>query len=104
MQNNVLGIAARYNDARAEEIPLPDMLKEMGLTWEDVSYIADQRAIRVVAVTSQRRELKMLLLGNKDEPVRVPKFTPTEMISFNAAKLAIIDGLVIGWRAKGIDQ
>lgn len=104
VKNHPIAEAARYNDAQMDEgKPLPGLLAELGLTLGDIRYIAAQRAIRVVAVISQRRELKVLL-GEKGGFETIPPLTAAEKIAFRAANLAALDGLVAGWRGRMIAE
>ena len=101
LKDHPLGLAARYNDAAAEEKGLQATVEEMGLDIGLLLYAAKQRAIRTVAVQSQRRELK-LLLGNQSALRVVPPLTPAEKIAYAAAELACLDGIAIGWKAREI--
>jgi hypothetical protein len=56
MKDHPLGQAARYNDADAEEHGLVKACAMLGLHLPDVMYIAEQRAIRVVMLSSGRFE------------------------------------------------
>lgn len=103
MRDHPLTVAARYTDAAAEEIGLEKAVEAMGLKVEDVFYIAEQRAIRCVAIFSDRPEMKRLL-GNTNKPMRVPPLSREESIVFNVAKVAYLDAIVIGWEGKRLSK
>ena len=102
MRNHPFGEAARYGDAKTEEIGLVAYLSEIGIQMSDLDYLAQQRAIRVAAVMSQRKEMRALL--GETKPMPIPELTPSERISFRAAHLAYLDAVSIGWKAREIAE
>jgi hypothetical protein len=89
-----LATAASENDRIAAEGGLEPALDALGLSIEDVRYVAEQRALRAVLAHTGRageipREPEMIRLGVSDK-LMLQVFTPL-----------YIDGIAIGWRARG---
>jgi len=101
MKDHPLMLAARYNDARAEEVGVEAVLEQMGLALADVVYLAEQRALRVVAVFSTRPEMKRLLV-NTNRPMAVPRMHDHERRVFQIAQTAYLDAIAIGYKAREI--
>jgi hypothetical protein len=93
MKNHPLGLAARYNDADCEEKGFQAVFPMLGLELDDVIYIAQQRALRVVT-------------GEMDttKPIPVPPLTKPQAERLVNLQACILDGIVIGWRGHQIMQ
>jgi hypothetical protein len=102
MRDHVLALAARYNDAAAEEHGIEEAVKAMGLELADVFYLAEQRAIRVLGVVFPERFGH--LLGNHPTSAVLPWLRDKEQVVFDAAKIAVLDGVCIGYKAKTIKE
>lgn len=96
MKNHPLAIAARETNEWAEE-GIEAACKKLGLKVEDVYYVAEQRAYRVLyamrginLTVTAPLELK---LQPEDVELMVKVIIP-----------AYMDGLAIGWRAQQIEQ
>src|SRR3954451_20411128 len=97
MKDHVLGIAARYNDAEAEEHGFADFVQSQGLTVADVMYLAEQRAIRVLYVATGR---DMSIFGGREpRAIELSGDDRLKVIAFQSAEL---DGMLIGWRGRGL--
>lgn len=91
-------VAARYNDADAEEHGFYSALERMGLVPDEVMYIAHQRALRTVLIESNR-------LGDIDQTKPTPiELSPEEEDRLVTLTAAVLDGVVIGYRAKGLED
>lgn len=98
MKNHPLGLASRYNDAEAEEKGLPALVESVGLEMGTLMYAVEQRATRcVLAVT--RPEMLPLPPG-----FGVISLTPHERTVHRLMQLALIDGIMVGWRARQIAE
>jgi len=96
--NHPLAVAARANDALADDgdFTLPEIVREVGVldaggSYDDVYYVARQRALRALAVM-------------KGEPIqygRSPILSPQDDLLLTILTASYIDGLCIGWRAHG---
>jgi hypothetical protein len=93
MKDHPLGLAARYNDADCEERGFPAVFPALGLEMDDVIYLAQQRALRV-------------LTGEMDttKPIPVPPLSARDMQQLVTLQACILDGIVIGWRGHQIAQ
>jgi hypothetical protein len=92
MKNHPLGLAARYNDAECEEKGFPAVFVTLGLEMQDVLYISEQRALRVL--TGEMDTTKPI-------PVRLSEKQQREMVTLQSC---VLDGIVIGWRGHQISQ
>ena len=99
MRHHVLGIAARYNDADCEEHGLATTIQRQDLSFNDVLYIAEQRALRTLAIEDPSLRH---LLGNKSKPSLVP-LTRAQQLRMAVFQSAILDGILIGWRGARLD-
>lgn len=102
MKDHPLGLAARYNDADAEERDITSVIEgTTGFKIDDVMYLAEQRALRMLGIVMPERF--GWLLGNKTsfEPVALTTEDRLTMISYQSA---VLDGIMIGWRAHEIDD
>lgn len=87
-------MAARYNDAEAEDHGIQGAVEKHGLDFESLRYIAEQRALRIV-----------LLQNGEIERLRGTGYTRIEL---SAEQRTLVDGLTplyldaifIGWRAR----
>lgn len=88
--------AARNADAHAEELGLPDYCKQKGIDLEGLAYVAQQRAMRAVAVSidgrppetfQNMRERRVIRLSPLAERL-VPILAATWMDAFTAGLTA----------------
>jgi hypothetical protein len=96
---NPLLLAARYNDAEAEEFELADLFGRHGLELSEVEYLAQQRALRVVLIQSGRIEE----IQHQTEPTSV-SLSDAERDLMEAMVPLYVDAIFIGWRAKAIED
>lgn len=89
-------IAARYNDAEAEDHELREVVEKHGLDYDYLEYTAKQRALRVVLAQSGR-------LGeiSRTEPVSVG-LSDAERDTIDALIPLYIDAILLGWRASQV--
>lgn len=87
-----LAQAAADNDAVAEERGLEAALTDLGLDAPDVMSIAEQRAMRLVLTRAGKP-----LPGSAEF---VP-LTRDEMADVVTLTVCCMDGIAIGWRARG---
>jgi hypothetical protein len=100
MEFHPLGLAARYNDAAAEEVGVLQAVADLGLRMSDVVYLAQQRAIRNVMIATGRiGELQEMYRTNKPRHV---DFTEVEQAMIEQFALAILDAVCIGWKGHEI--
>lgn len=88
-------VAARYNDAEVEEHGLEALTKKCELPLDDLRYIAEQRALRMVLV--QR--------GRQNEIARIKQATAVslsieEQATVEALTPLYLDAILLGWRAR----
>lgn len=100
MKDHVLGIAARYNDADAEEHGFEEVISRQGLTLEDLHYLAQQRAMRALYVVLG----KDMEIFKSPKPIPFPILSAKERWLFTALTTAELDGMMIGWRAAKLEM
>jgi hypothetical protein len=93
--------AARNMDAIAEEHGLHRTIEELGLNLGAIVHVASQRALRLVILTSRGEAALKSLNTGRHEPVPL---TPGENAMMERFTLAVLDGLVIGWKGRDIDN
>jgi hypothetical protein len=93
MKNHPLGLAARYNDAECEEKGFQEVFPSLGLKLEDVLYVSEQRALRVLTGVS-----------DTSKTIPLPKMDITGTQRLVTLQSCVLDGIVIGWRAYRISQ
>jgi hypothetical protein len=91
--------AARYNDAEAADRGFIDAIVATGINVDAFMHIVDQRALRIALLLS--RGPTAVLGLPRDRPVVVSP-TPRERALVEQAKLALIDGIMIGWKGRAI--
>lgn len=99
-----LAQAAADNDSMAEEGGIPMALTRIGLSVEDVMYVAEQRALRAVMVESGR--LPELQRAHREGSVRPQGFKLSNlerhrMVLYQAM---YADAIAIGWRANDLSR
>lgn len=100
-RNHSLTEAARYADAQTEERGLPGALDDMGIDTEAVLHVAAQRALRLTLLTSRgEKALKAITQSNTPTPIRMSR---AEDAMCSTLTIAVLDGLVIGWKANQIE-
>ena len=96
MAQHPLAKAAREVNDYAETHGLNETCERYNLATEDVRYIAEQRAYRVLwaikGINLNLKEHRILLLSAKEK----------EMLM--SLTMAYMDGLVIGWRANELNN
>lgn len=100
MKNHPLGLAARYNDADAEEKGFVAFVESLGLDMDSLMYAVDQRATRCVLATTRPLILKELPTNG----FAAIRLTERERTLHGHMQLALIDGIAIGWRAHQIKE
>ena len=90
--------AARYGDADAEEHGLMAAVRKQGIDPEEFLHVADQRALRVVL--QQRAGFHPAMLSGSE--VQAVALDPIERDVHRVFVAAYMDGLYIGWRARGL--
>lgn len=93
MKDHPLGIAARYNDAEAEEHGLEYLIDKLDLTVVALKHAAEQRALRSVLISSGRVDEV-----NTTRPAAIV-LTPGEQRLMNVYAACYMDGILLGWRA-----
>jgi hypothetical protein len=96
MANHPLAKAAREVNAYAEAHGLEATGEYYDLKYEDVMYIADQRALRALYA-------QYGINLNPNYPM-VLQLSPEQLKQHVLLMAAYMDGLVIGWRAKEIAE
>lgn len=99
MRDHPLGIAARYNDAECEEHGLGIVIDKQGLELADVIYLAQQRALRALWIELGRD----MAIFKSSVPVGMP-LTSAERRRLVTLQAFIMDGILIGWRARGLSD
>ena len=99
LKNEPLMVAARYNDAISEETSLQGAVENAGLDFDKLHYVAEQRAIRV------------LLMEQGLDPTLLSRSVPTPMMFTGEERkrlvlytAAYMDGLMIGWVGRGLQD
>jgi hypothetical protein len=93
--------AARNLDAIAEEHGLERTMQELGLNLRAVMHVASQRALRLTILTTRGEAALKRLNTGRFEPLSL---TPAEHAMSERFTLAVLDGLVIGYKAREIDD
>lgn len=97
-KNDPLLLAARYNDAEAEEGGFEATCEKFGLNPKTVMYLAEQRALRhAMVVTGQGGQLKEMHRTGRATPFR-PSQAQQQIMDLVLP--AYVDAIVIGWRAR----
>lgn len=91
--------AARYNDAFCEEHGLLPMIERGGLVPDEVMYVAQQRALRVVLIESHRLEETM----NVTQATRI-ELTPEENAKLLNYIPIYLDAIMLGWKANQLER
>lgn len=87
-------MAARYNDAECQDHGLEGTITKHGLDLDDLIYVAEQRALRLVLIHSGRfNEINptkaTAIVLNSAEQSEVERLIPL-----------YLDAIFLGWRAK----
>lgn len=93
--------AARNLDAIAEEHGFERTLNDLGLDPKATIHVASQRAMRLVILTARGPAALKRLNTGRQEPV---SFSPAENAMIERFTLAVLDGLVIGWKGREIEE
>lgn len=97
--NDPLMLAARYNDADAEDHgTIQAVIERLGMDFDEVVYVAEQRALRLVLL--RRGRLDEL---SRTEFQRLP-MTEFERAEVEALTTLYLDGIALGWRAQMIER
>ncbi|OPZ63954.1 MAG: hypothetical protein BWY85_01424 [Firmicutes bacterium ADurb.Bin506] len=92
--------AARNMDAIAEEHGFQHTIEELGLDVGAVMHVASQRAMRLVILTVRGEAALKRLNTGRPEPLA---FSPAESAMVERFTLAVLDGIVTGWKGREID-
>ena len=84
--------AARYLDARTEEMGLVEMISSLGLDFEKLMYVVEQRALRGVLVLEGEE-------ANFTTPTGI-ELNPRQRAMLFLLQPSVLDGIVIGWFGK----
>jgi hypothetical protein len=97
--NHPLIEAARYNDAQAEELGLEPMIKNSGVDYTTMLYLAQQRALRLTVLTNYGTAglRRMIMTGSFD-------LTADDEELMMAFATACMDGIMIGWNGSSINS
>jgi hypothetical protein len=96
MTSEEIASSARYLDSQTETRGGDEVLKELGIDWDSLRYVANQRAIRL-----------MLVLSGKKLPTSMKhvKLTAIEEAVVDHLSMASMDGICIGIAAaKGLSE
>lgn len=96
--NHPLLLAARYNDAEAEEHGFETVLQRIGLDFEALHHIAEQRALRAVLATSGKMGMLRRVAAGEVIPVAEMNQRERETIAMYTGMY--IDAIALGWRAQ----
>lgn len=97
--NHPLLMAARYNDAEAEDHPLHKVIEKHGLDAAAYMHIAEQRAIRAVMMMSGQDPTKM----SRSEVTAI-EFSDEQKALLPSLTSVYMDGIFIGWRANQLSE
>jgi hypothetical protein len=99
--NHPLMEAARYNDARAEERGIEATLDDIGVNIETLDLVADQRALRLLILMSHGESaLKQMESSGVTKMI----LSPSESAMVEWLKIACLDGVLIGWEGKRLND
>lgn len=100
--NNPLLVAARYNDAEAEETRnMEETCERLGLNANDMMYVAEQRAVRYALIQTGDAEKLRAMQGTNMAQTFRPTVQQQAIIDFVLP--TYLDAIAIGWRARGIE-
>jgi hypothetical protein len=90
-----LAEAARYADARAEELGLQEWAKQVGVDIDGLVYVANQRALRAAMIVDGQDPTNMPL-----DRMTTVRLSPAvrELLPFLTT--VVIDGFALGFTAK----
>lgn len=91
-------MAARYNDAETEDHTLSEALAHHELKIEEVEYVAEQRALRIVLMQRPGG-----FQFDPTQPVPV-ELSDAEQNMLDALVPLYIDGIFLGWRAREFED
>lgn len=94
MVNHPMAISARETNSYAEKHGIEETCEHYNLNVEDVRYMAEQRALRVIYA---RRGINLNMKTHE-----ILSLTLEEANLQLSLMMAYMDGLVIGWRAREI--
>jgi hypothetical protein len=95
MEFHPMAVAARDINDYADIHGMRKTCLDNGIEPEDLRYIAEQRAIRVLCA-SYGRNLQL-------KKVTTMQFSANELAQIKMIAIAYMDALMIGWKAKEID-
>lgn len=96
-KDHPLLVAARYNDAEAEDHGLREMVEKHGLDFHALEWTAEQRALRVVLLQNGQ----VMESGNECHTIEL---SDQQRALLDALVPLYLDAILIGWRAKTIDD
>lgn len=103
IDKDLLGEAARFNDAQAEEIGLPAFAEQHGIDLQGLLYLAEQRGLRGILTLVMGVDPATLNMP-LDAP-KVPIDLPENMRALlPLIQAAVVDGICIGVKAAKLDK
>lgn len=98
-----LAEAARFSDAQAEEAESPRVpIEQIGMDFEAVSYLAEQRAIR--AFLAKHGRMEEMRQANAITRFSFMHFNVQEQEEIAWLTALYMDGMTIGWRGYQITE
>jgi hypothetical protein len=101
MKSHPLAIAARYNDAESQEHGFQATVERQGFDMDEIIHVANQRALRIILDTDPALTPALKSALKSGKPVEVALTVEQAKLQVNLAA-AILDGIMIGWRARGL--
>lgn len=94
-------LAARYNDAFAEEHGLQGTVESvLDVPFETVKHVAEQRAIRVVMIRNPARLVSFQEQMKRGAEAQALPFTEEETAEITTLTMVYLDAIALGWKAK----
>ena len=94
-KDHPLLLAARYNDAEAEDHGVQGTVEKHGLDFDALNWVAEQRALRIVMLQNGE-------LPESDNQCYTIEVTDQQRALMDALVPLYLDAILIGWRAKEI--
>lgn len=95
-RDHPLLLAARYNDAEAEDHGLRRTVEKHGIDFETLQYVAEQRALRIVMLQNGQ------LPEGQSTECRTIELSTEQRGLLDALVPLYLDAILIGWRANEI--
>ena len=96
-----LAKAARMNDdaARTTKNDIEKVVESLGMDFEALKHVAEQRALRAVLIQGERELPLMAPAGVEETSIHLE---PYEVALLGIYTTFYLDAIAIGWRARGI--